>query len=157
MDGEVNLVTHAQEKRAWVLQSPFHVRNRKCSRRRGIAILYVGVDGQRHGMRLAMHAEFAIYHEMRLAPAAEGTSKPLRAEDDFGIFIAFQNLLVHLLVAGFVAAVSAGCIHHDFAGRLAAGIIQFNGAPFEPKLAMDGVHNTAETEIDFALRGIKRE
>ena len=62
-------------------------------------------------MVAAVDAEDAVHLHRRVTVARHLSVDPVRTKNDFGISGAFEDFLVHLLVAHADAAVTAGRVH----------------------------------------------
>src|SRR5690348_2246933 len=81
----------------------------------------------------------------------------LRRKDDVRVFRAFQNVLVHLLVATIAAALAAGGINHNLASSLARRVVKLYASSLQAKVAMDGMERRIHGEINFGLRRVQRK
>ena len=87
------------KKIARVLHAPLHVRNHETSGRRHFAVLNLGAEVQRQLVSRAMDLKVAVKVELRFAVRRQFPADTIRREDGFGVARAFQNFLVHALVA----------------------------------------------------------
>ena len=97
-------------------------------------------------MGFTVDREFSFNVEMRPAGFCKRALEALRRKDDLGKLLALQNFLVHLAITRMAAAVSAGCIHHQFARCLAIDVIKAYGSTLQAKGSVHGVQCGAQGE-----------
>src|SRR5579884_2873000 len=69
----------------------------------------------------------------------------------FRVAVAFENLVMHVIVAIFVARITAFDIDHDCATRCACRSVELDIAALELERSVYGVHRRAQRKVD--LRG----
>src|SRR6185437_3696845 len=104
-----------------------------------------------------MHRESTFNFDRRLALICNCSLHMLRREDDVRIFWAFQNFLMHLLVAPVVSALTAGVVYNQFPRCSSGGIVKLNAAALQTEVAMDRVQRGINREIDLGLSRIERK
>src|SRR5271155_3882472 len=127
VDFQFYRVVRVQQKRAGVFHAPFYVRDREV--RVALQVRSGGwLNGERHReiVVLAVNAKCADDVYLRRFLRIERASDLLRRENNLRILRAFQDFLMHLLVARFVVGIGAARVHHDGAAGLAAGRIKMN-------------------------------
>jgi hypothetical protein len=152
MDIDVDAVGDSQKEGARILQSPFHVRHRKLGDRlrlpRGSGL---DREGESHVVVLAMKFHDARNGYLGRSLWRDRSLDAARNENDLRKLRAVQNLLMHFLVAAFIAALAAQRVHHDGAGCGAFAGIEMNFAALQFKRAVHGVERCPERELDGAL------
>jgi len=81
----------------------------------------------------------------------------IRNEGDVWIAIAFENVLVHSLVARLASAVAALGIDNDLSGTFAGRDIIVNGSALQLKRTVDSMKNVTQRELDARLGRVQFE
>src|SRR5580692_8518834 len=97
---------------AWVLQAPGHIWNNNVGADAEILPLCLYRQGQGYGMIGAVQLENAIDLHAGSSLRVDSTGHPRRCECDFGVALAFQDFLMHFVVATCVSAVTASRVDH---------------------------------------------
>src|SRR6266853_4908942 len=82
---------------------------------------------------------------------------PVRPKNDFGILPAFENVLVHFLIAPIVAAVSACRVYADLTIGFTARSVKLDRTVLKCKGSMNGVEGCAKRPVHLALNRIDAE
>ena len=157
LHGDRHFIAHAQEERAGVLQSPFHVGD---SERGGRAIasgFRVDTQGDGHLVLRAVQGENAVQLHLRVARGLHFALHAVRPEDDVGVARSFQNAVMHAAVAVRVSARAAGRIYDEFARHLAAGRVEGKVAALQFECSVDGVHGGAQRVGHLGLSRLEVE
>jgi len=104
----VNLLGHLQDEDAWVLEPPLDVRNDEASLCGHVRTIDLDLHRNRNIVRRTVQREDARNLNGRLTRLRNRSLVAQRLEGHVGIMLHVENLRVHILVAAFVAAVSAG-------------------------------------------------
>src|SRR6476660_8083 len=104
-----------------------------------------------------MHRKQALDLDARRAFGCNCALDILRRENDVRVFWAFQNVLVHSLVATVAAALAAGGIHNELASGIARSIVKLYAAALQPEVSMNSMERGVHSKVDFGLRWIERK
>src|SRR5579862_7573292 len=152
MDIDIDAVGDSQKESARILQSPFHVRHRKLGDR--VRLPWgSGLDseGESHVVILAVKFHDARNSYLRRSLRRDRSLNAARNENDLRKLRAVQNLLMHLFVAAFIAALAAQCVYYHGSGCGAFGRIEMNFATLQFKRAVHSVERRPERELDGAI------
>jgi len=156
VDLDLHDVAGVKKKSAGALDTPLNVRDGKVC-----GCLNLPASGRLNGERhrdvviLPVNSKDAGHLHLRSALRVHGAFYMLRCENDLRIFLALQNLLMHLLVAAFVVAVAARSVHDDCPACFPRSGIKTDMAALELKRPMNGVQCRIEREFDRSLRRIQ--
>jgi hypothetical protein len=78
-------------------------------------------------------------------------------ESNLGVALAFQDFLVHFVVATRISGVSAGSIHDYQAAGRAIGWIEMNGSTLKRESSAHGMESGCQCELDPGIRWIEFE
>src|ERR1035438_4163494 len=157
VDGDLHFVADAEEQGAGVLHAPFHVGDLEDAIHGVLTGGGVHRDRQQDLVLHAVYRERAVQLRYRLTNGSDVAIHAIGTEDDFGVLRALQNGGVHPLIAGRAAALAAGGVDHQFAGRLTGPRVEAQGAALKVKVPVNGVQRAAEGELHLGLRGVDRE
>ena len=151
------IVVHAQEKHARIFHSPFCVRNGEGSGGRPGIRLDGHLDGDGDFVFGAVDGKHAMDLQSRIAGARENAIGAIGMKGDFREARTFDHILVHLFVARAVAGFAAGGVEDDLSAGLAARGIVMEGAAFQLKRSLNGVHVADKSDLGRALCGVELE
>src|SRR5216684_219244 len=125
---EVHRLTDFEKQHAGIFHSPLHVGNRKLRRR--VPVVEIEIECHGHGdfMLASMDSEHSVDLHRRGARERHFAIDTVRTERDLRVARAFEDILVHLLVAPSAAAIAAGRIEHN-------GSVDLSRHRIEPDIA----------------------
>ena len=110
-DVDLNLVADMKQERAWVLQSPFNVRNDDVGPCAKTVSFGLHRKSQSHFVVASMQAENALNLHSGVSLKFDLARHFGGRESYLGVALAFEDFCVHFVVAARISAVSAGTIH----------------------------------------------
>lgn len=146
-----------EDERAGILQSPCDVWNDDVGSGAKSVSFHLHGQGQAHGMVASMQLENAVELDRRVSPQFDFAGQSGRRESDLGKALAFENLLVHFVVAALVAAVTAGSVDDDEAAGRASRLVEVNRPAFDREGSMHGMESSRQGELDVRVSRVKIE
>jgi hypothetical protein len=113
--------------------------------------LKLGAHWNRQFVLAAMHYENAMKLCIRRPFGLNSTLHAIGAKDNIRKAGAFQYFLVHLLVAGIIAAFPANSVHHNLTRRSATAWLKAQGAALDRECSVYRVEATAHGIVHGAL------
>lgn len=105
----------------------------------------------------AVKAENTVDAQLKIAASGNLPFEPVRRENNFGEFVAFENLSIHAPVAAVAAAIATGGVHDDLTLGFARRWVEANRSVLECECSVDRVEIAAESEFHLGVIGIKLE
>lgn len=110
-----NRFADPKHERAWVLDTPLHIRNREVSVGGPVIREYLDLYWHRQFVVSAVNGKNSVHLNVRSAQCGHVALHAIRAKTDFREAVAFQNFLVHFVVAAAIAALSGSGIDDKIA------------------------------------------
>jgi tetratricopeptide (TPR) repeat protein len=154
-DADVHLAVHVQKHLTGILHPPILIGHGEAGAGCDCAAVPFNRHGQREVVLGAVDLERALHLEVRFSLLGKGPDHALGKENDLRIARAFEDLVVHVGIAIVIAALAAGCVHHDFACRVTRLRIELDDSALQLERAVDGVHRGAQRPRDLGLRRIE--
>ena len=158
VNNDSNRLIHAKDERAGIFESPLHIGHRE------LRLNFQLVSGsmlhskcQRHRVILAAEPERAGHLYLRTSLWRDRSLHVFWRENNIREFRAFNNFLMHFLVAPIASTFAAGRVYHHGPTGLATRGVEMNLAAFKLERAVHGMRRGRQREFDFRLRGIERE
>ena len=156
-DVDLHLVAHMKQERAWVLQSPFNVRNDDVGPCAKTVPFRLYGKSQTDYVVASMQSKNAFNPHIGVSLKFNLAGHFGRRESYLGVALAFEDFCVHFVVAARISAVSAGSIHDYQAAGRAIGWIEVNGPMLERKSAVHSMESGGDRELDPGVRWIEFE
>jgi hypothetical protein len=112
---------------------------------------------QSHYVVASMQSDNAINLHLRVSLRFDLAGHSGGRENNLGIALAFQDFLVHFVVATRISGVSAGSIHDYRAAGRAIGWIEMNCPTLKRESSVHGMENGCQCELDPGVRWIEFE
>ena len=156
-DVDIHRTRDAEQRKAWIFHPPLDVRNRKMAGRDEILSgqMTIGVDS--HLMFRAMDAHHTFQPGVKITGRLEVSADVLGSEDDLRVLLSFEDTVLHPVVAGAEAAVSARSVDLDLALGLAGQRICFNHSVRKLESSVRGMEGAGQAKFDQGLRGIEHQ
>lgn len=156
-DVDLNFIVHVKQERVWVFQPPCDVRNDDVGVKVKTVPFRVHGHGQRHGMVRPVQPENALDLHFRVTIERDFARHPGGREIDLWIALAFQNFLVHLVVATLVSTLAAGSVDDNESSGGTRCRVEVNRSALEHEGSMHAVESGFQRETDLGVRGIEFE
>jgi hypothetical protein len=105
----------------------------------------------------SMQSDNAINLHLRVSLRFDLAGHSGGRESNLGVALAFQDFLVHFVVATRISGVSAGSIHDYRAAGRAIGWIEMNCPTLKPESSVHGMESGCQCALDPGIRWIEFE
>ena len=156
VDLYLHLFSHSQQEFTGIFHSPSYIGNCKSGRCRNRLRVYLHLERQLQGMIGSMDVEGSVGCQVLGSLSGfERAFEVCRMEEDGGIAIALQNILLHAFIAGLVSALATGGVDQYLALRNAGCRVEKELPTLQFERSMGCVKASAEGPVDLSLRRIE--
>ncbi len=104
-----------------------------------------------------MNRERTLHLNCGISLGCDFADHLMGSKDDLGITLAFQHVLVHLMVARAVTSIAACSIHNNFTTGISVSPIEEDRTVLQLEAAVYSSMHVVHRDVDLGLRRIQRD